>query len=173
MTRLNYTKLLELQRKLDLNILKTHKVSNQEIAHKKNVALIVEFSEFTNELQDFKYWKKNKNINIDDIYEELSDVLHFIFSYYASNEEGCSNIETIDQMEPYDYSDNISIAFLRFNEVASKIVLPNGNINYNSLDESYRILLSIIDYFKLEYKKIEENYIRKNEINFERIKNNY
>ena len=77
---MNYTKLLNLQKSLDDTIHKAHEVSIEDIWKERTVALIVEFSEFANELSVFKYWKKNKEIDKSKMYEEYSDVLHFIFS---------------------------------------------------------------------------------------------
>lgn len=64
----------------------------EEIVHKKanttrektlsdrQVALLTELGELANEMQNFKYWKHNKNVDLSKVKEEYADVLHFVLS---------------------------------------------------------------------------------------------
>lgn len=164
---MNYKKLMDLQYNLDKSMDEAHSLLKRNILKEKTIALIVEFSEFANELGSFKYWKKNKKINVENLYLEYADVLHFLFSFFVSNDIDPNDIETAD----YE-AENIMQAFLDFNRVASNIY-NNESINKESLRNSYSILLSIAKVYDLDDFKIEEYYIMKNKINYDRIANNY
>jgi dimeric dUTPase (all-alpha-NTP-PPase superfamily) len=76
---------LNLQDKLDIEIMlnctaRGVKITDNEILNSKLVALFTEAGEFANEVQSFKYWKKNKNIDDDKVLEELADIYFFLFS---------------------------------------------------------------------------------------------
>lgn len=163
---MDHNKLLKMQKELDSEIQKAHNLFERNIILEKNLALLVEFSEFTNELAAFKYWKKNKNVDSELIYEEFADVLHFIYSFYIMK-----NVTEINNIVVNDINDGIR-ASLQFHKMASEIVNEDA-IDINKLNDSFSILLSIAKFYNLDDKKIEDSYIKKNKINFDRIKNNY
>ena len=78
-------KFLNMQDKLDIEIMlncaaRGEKFTENEILNSKLVALFTEVAEFSNELQSFKYWKKNKIADDEKIIEELADIYFFLFS---------------------------------------------------------------------------------------------
>jgi dimeric dUTPase (all-alpha-NTP-PPase superfamily) len=75
-------RLFELQKSLDDDIVE--KRSLQDITpevwiQKETLAMISELSELLDEV-NFKWWKNPKEINLDNIKEELIDVFHFFMS---------------------------------------------------------------------------------------------
>lgn len=48
------------QKNLDANVLKTHKLHDEDLYTKKKIALLVELGELANELRFFKYWSKDQ-----------------------------------------------------------------------------------------------------------------
>lgn len=166
---MDHSKLLKYQEKLDNLIHHSHSSRMEEYYAKKTIALIVEFSELLNELSDFKYWKKNKKIDMNKVYEEFADVLHFLYSIYLknfSNENNEINIHILN-------IESTSRLSLRFYEIASKISPLDGFIKFDDWKECLKILLSIGRHFEMTDSKIEEAYIRKHEINLKRIEDNY
>ena len=69
----------ELQRILDERIRENNGIDKEKsLELKKYIALKKEFIEFVNEIESFKFWKKNKGK--ENIVEEACDTLHFILS---------------------------------------------------------------------------------------------
>ena len=173
---MDHKKLLEMQRELDNEIRKNHNIEEMDkndILRKKTLALLVEFSEFTNSLSDFKYWKKNKNIDVDHVYEEFADILHFIYSFYLLTPEEFNNSQIVIE----DCGDPIA-ASLEWFKISETIINWNNDsksevINIDNLNKSFGLLLSIANKYEMNIDRIEESYIKKNKVNFQRLLNNY
>ncbi|WP_208665003.1 dUTPase, partial [Mycoplasma nasistruthionis] len=68
----------ELDNKIELKAKKLNpKLNSNDLQVQKSLALIIEAGEFINEVQSFKYWKLNKNIQKNKVTEEFADLLHF------------------------------------------------------------------------------------------------
>ena len=74
---MNLNSLFEKQKELDEYIYEKNNVIAKEVFERKIVALLVELGELANELQFFKYWKENINIDGQRAIEEYIDVIHF------------------------------------------------------------------------------------------------
>src|SRR5690554_847493 len=74
---MNLNSLFEKQKELDKYIYEKNNVTAKEVFERKIVALLVELGELANELQFFKYWKENINIDGKRAIEEYIDVIHF------------------------------------------------------------------------------------------------
>ena len=68
------------QIRLDKAVKEAHKM-NQDYSNQMIIALYTEVGEFANEIQSFKYWKKSKNIDQNNLLEEFADGLHFLISF--------------------------------------------------------------------------------------------
>lgn len=152
----------DLQQKLDDAIEVAHGVKPKEVSNKKVLAALVEISEFANELSTFKYWKKNKNINHENTLLEYADGLHFFISFYVQ-------LEIRKEIKPFIEGD-INEMFIKLFKYTADLY---NNINEELLDKAFSIYLGIAELTKLDWEEVEEFYIKKNKINFERIKNNY
>lgn len=78
---INWNEILKMQKKLDKVIYKNAGIEEYPFLETK-LALFVEIGELENEIQDFKYWKKNKVIDKDKVLEEWADCMHFAASLY-------------------------------------------------------------------------------------------
>ena len=74
---MNLNSLFKKQKELDEYIYEKNNVTAKEVFERKIVALLVELGELANELQFFKYWKENINIDGQRAIEEYIDVIHF------------------------------------------------------------------------------------------------
>lgn len=81
-----WNKVLEMQKKLDEVIYRNAGITRFPIKETK-IALLVEIGELANEVQDFKYWKKHKNVDKEKVLEEWADCMHFAASIYNFLEE--------------------------------------------------------------------------------------
>ncbi|NQZ66166.1 MAG: dUTP diphosphatase [Mycoplasmatales bacterium] len=156
------TKIFKLQEKLDNAMAKVHNISQEEVSNKKILALLVEIGEFANELSSFKYWKKNKNTNKENILFEYADCMHFFASFYVQ-------LKINKDVKPVIGNDLNDM----FIELFQNTAILKNNINENNLDKAFAIYLGIGEKIGLSNQEIEEYYIKKNQINYERIKNNY
>ncbi|MGL4343094.1 MAG: dUTP diphosphatase [Metamycoplasmataceae bacterium] len=152
------------QKELDLAIKKTHCPNNDDLKTKMKIGLFVEIGEFANEIQAFKYWKKNKIIDNNLIIEEFSDGLHFLLSFALNYDFNSTKIS------PKIISDDINQQFLA---TFSKLNVYYEREQFNILWEVLELYLGIIKLLKFSDQEIIDGYLRKNQKNFERIKNNY
>ncbi|TQC51404.1 hypothetical protein E1I18_02695 [Mycoplasmopsis mucosicanis] len=140
-----------------------HHVVPDEWKAKWLLALLVEFGEFANEVQCFKYWKKHKTINHDAVLEEFADVLHFLGSYaYKLNVDPVIEAKIVSKF-PTDQ-------ILEIYKVASQ---ANTNITKEVLSELLSLSLGTAKMLGYKDEDILKWYEYKNAKNFERIKNHY
>lgn len=87
-----------LQRKLDIRVKNENDIPmDANLSIEKFLALKTELFELANEIESFKYWKKNKNKT--NQLEEACDVLHFILSIAIDN-----RVELVEEKQPGDYN---------------------------------------------------------------------
>ena len=90
-TKKQIKEMMKLQKALDIRVRENNEIElDKDLTLEKFLALKTELYEFINELESFKYWKKNKGK--DHILEEACDTLHFILSL-AIDKEVDMNIE--------------------------------------------------------------------------------
>ncbi|MCK5806958.1 MAG: dUTP diphosphatase [Mycoplasmataceae bacterium] len=157
-------KIYSMQIKLDEAMRVAHNIDTDAIKEKKVIAVIVEISEFANEVASFKYWKKNKNINHEKVTEEYVDVIHFVTSLYIYiNKRPSVTVESCSKGD-------VNVLFAELFKSATKLL---DVINFDNLEVVTGLLYSIGLSLDFDWDEIERSYIRKNEINYTRIKNNY
>ncbi|RMA79132.1 dimeric dUTPase (all-alpha-NTP-PPase superfamily) [Metamycoplasma subdolum] len=162
--KIKLEKIFELQRELDESLNdKVKSIGDENIDVKRIIALLVELGEFANEVKLFKYWKKQKALSYDKVYEECADVLHFISSIATKN-----NVK--NEIEILIFNNDFS---LQLAEVYKLFVQLLDNKNEDSILKAFGAFLGLTKIVNLDLKKIEDAYIRKNKINHDRIKNNY
>ena len=160
---MNFKKIFKMQESLDKNIHQVHDVSFENTIDKKILALLVEIGEFANEIKPFKYWKKDKSIKKQKVLEEFVDGIHFFTSL--------ANYFKIDpNINPVIANQDQSKQLLYIYEAVSKL---NDNISKNNIITAFELYMGIAKIIGLTNEEIQENYISKNKINYERIANNY
>ncbi|TPE58045.1 hypothetical protein FJO69_00335 [[Mycoplasma] falconis] len=127
------------------------------------IALLVELGEFANEVQDFKYWKKNKVLKRADILEEFADGIHFLTSIAYKNKVK-SNIKVIKKY------DNFSLQLAYTYRLFTKLLKSHSKIKIRKAYGAYLGLGLIVN---INYEDILKAYQAKNQKNYDRIKNNY
>lgn len=161
---MNLKKIFEMQKKLDKKIHVTHEIKDSgNVKSKRLIALFVELAELANEVQFFKYWKKEKNIKRNLVLEEYADGIHFLSSFALD-----LNLEEI--IEPTIVSENLNLQFLK---TISLIIKLNDFFTKESIKEVFSHYLGIAKILNISDEEILEEYTKKNLINFQRILDKY
>ncbi|QDY87351.1 dUTP diphosphatase [Mycoplasma anserisalpingitidis] len=159
-----FNKQLELDKKLTLKAFELNpNFSKVDLEKRKLIALHVELGEFANEIETFKYWKKTRNLNIDFIYEEFADLIHFLVSF--GNDY---NLPT--SINPRVISDDINEQLIAtFNAISD----ATKQLNKEKIFIIFELVLGLAKLYGLEEDEIVKWYEIKNEKNHQRIKSNY
>jgi len=179
---INY--LQEEQKKLDAFIHQENGLEMKDTFFLRKIALLVEIGETANELKSFKYWKKNKSINLEKVQEELVDCLHFFLSL-----ANCSQINFSEYFSPkieknlnksrllltiFRISANLSwikeLKEEKIREAWEEKKRKNEKFNYYRWLSVFEKLCQQIDF---DEKKLLEVYSRKNGENRQRQLENY
>ena len=87
-----------LQNNLDIRVKNENNIPmDANLSIEKFLALKTELFELANEIESFKYWKKNKNKT--NQLEEACDVLHFVMSIAIDND-----VELVEEKQPENYN---------------------------------------------------------------------
>jgi dimeric dUTPase (all-alpha-NTP-PPase superfamily) len=141
----------------------------------RKIALLVEIGEVANELKSFKYWKKDKKIDLEKIQEELIDCLHFFLSL-----ANCSQISFDKYFSPkIEKGLNVNKLLLTVFKITVRLNWPKEGKARESEKIYYHYYrwLSIFErlcqQIDFNEKKLLEVYNRKNKINHQRQLENY
>lgn len=159
-------KLFQMQRALDRHIEEKHQLENEDLFTRKVLALLVELGELANETRCFKFWSIKPASPKEVILEEFVDGIHFILS--LGIECGFSELDLeITKQQP-----ELSAAeqFLKVYEQIGTFRNSKSVEEYMKLFADYLQLASLLG---ITDKEMEEAYIAKNKVNFERQENNY
>lgn len=154
--------LLEMQRTLDNAILVKKGVIEYPL-EKMKIALFVELGELMNEFSTkFKYWKSSAVDNREKGLIEYVDCLHFVLSLCTQQKDFTTNGLEFDNCKLYG-KDSLA-RFLIF------IGLQVEHGNYKT---------ALYDLFKIgndlgfSWQEIYDAYMKKNKINYERLRSGY
>lgn len=154
----------EMQRVLDERILNNLGIEPKDIALEKHLALKTELFELINEIESFKWWKKNKGK--EHILEEGCDVLHFLLSLANDNEIEFVDVDTNTDMIDMEMNELLGI----MDSLTLDMFIEKDYTGLNFLLK----LLSIVLYKKgYNANDLYNAYISKNKVNHERQDNNY
>ncbi|WGI36411.1 dUTP diphosphatase [Mesomycoplasma lagogenitalium] len=163
---MNLKKIFDCQKEIDLKFGTLRSEANNgedNLANKITLAIIVEIAEFANEIQTFKYWKLNKNINKEKIMEEWADIIHFLSS--------CANkLELESEINPFVASDNVNFQFKHAFKAAVEF---QENFNKENLRKLYSLILGFLNILNVKEQELIDAYFKKVEINLKRIENKY
>ncbi|EFF41512.1 dUTP diphosphatase [Mycoplasmopsis alligatoris] len=165
---MNLTQILEKQKLLDdamyVKIIEMHpNLTLQEHRKQKMLALIVECSEFANEIQSFKYWKKNKNVSEEKAKEEFADIMHFIGSF-ANDFKSPRIIEEL--IVSQDFNIQLTQTYIAIAEAMKEL-------NQEIVTKIFALCLGMAKLANFTEQDIELWYNKKNLTNYQRILNNY
>ncbi|PLR98094.1 dUTP diphosphatase [Bacillus sp. T33-2] len=158
---MNLEKLLSMQKELDNHIETKHGLLAEDLFEKKVLALLVELGELANETRCFKFWSVKPPSDSAVILEEFVDGVHFILSLGI---EAGFDIRDLPIEEPLESLD-INAQFLQVYEAAVRFRGSRSLEDYRNLFSGYIQLASVLGFSS---GQIEEAYIKKNVVNYER-----
>ena len=163
--------MLDMQQELDVYIRENNDIPHeQNLNEEKYIALKTELFEMVNEIESFKYWKKNRGK--DNVLEEACDMLHFILSLAIDNDADLSpntdDIKDLEDMDLDQYELNELITYVD-DIIVGCYFMPN----WNGLSMVLTFLSVIISKCGFSVDDLFKAYIEKNKVNMERQANNY
>lgn len=163
--KLPWSEIFSLQKELDNKILENKNLAAKTITDQKFLALLVELGEFSNELRCFKYWSNNKNYKSRTLLlEEYIDCLHFIVSIAIGFSIDIEKYQFVPQMQT-DLNILILETFATITNFWKKLI--------NDFECILNNFLTIAKVIGFNFTEIYEMYLYKNNINHQRIINNY
>jgi dimeric dUTPase (all-alpha-NTP-PPase superfamily) len=159
------TKLYQMQRGLDSHIESNHQLENDHLIEKKILALLVEIGELANETRCFKFWSLKPPAPREIILEEFVDGIHFILSLglECGFEQNEFNLEIIS-------SNDLTEQFLTVFSAVNHFKQAQSMENYQKMFGAYLNLAKLLGFSHID---IEQAYISKNEVNYERQQKGY
>ncbi|MBO8434360.1 MAG: dUTP diphosphatase [Tyzzerella sp.] len=154
----------EMQRELDERILSGLGIEPKDIALEKHLALKTELFELINEIESFKWWKKNKGK--EHILEEGCDVLHFLLSLANDNEIEFIDVDTNTDMIDMEMNELLGI----MDSLTLDMFIEK---DYTGLNFLLKLLSIVLHKKGYNANDLYNAYISKNKVNHERQDNNY
>ena len=159
---MDFKKLYKIQSGLDAYIGSSKNIKMEDYKKERIIALQVEFNELLNELPFlFKYWT-NKKMNREKALEEYVDGFHFILS--KGNDYGIEDYEYTKPTNP-NMQDKRNLA-IEINNMISRL----HKDSYKELFDHYLLFGEKLGFTQEE---IENAYMDKNKINYERQEQGY
>ncbi|VEU76111.1 Uncharacterized protein conserved in bacteria [Mycoplasmopsis columboralis] len=138
-------------------------LSDEQIIINGTIALVVEAAEFANEIQTFKYWKANKNIDNNKVLEEFADLIHFLVSF--------SNRYNVHyEIEPRITSGNLNVQLQNLFISLTDIM---KNPSKDTITRAFEIAIGTFEMLGFSYHELYSWYVTKNQTNYKRLQNNY
>lgn len=161
---MNLEEIFEAQKKLDKAFLEN--ITNKDKRYfgtKIVIALLVELGEFANEVKAFKYWKKDKTIDKLKMLEEFADGIHFITSIAYP-----LGIKPI--LQPFIKNNNFNLQLAHTYKLFTNLLKSK---TVKNVLEAYEAYLGLGLLVGINEEDIINSYRKKNETNYNRIKNKY
>lgn len=163
---MNTKKLFLMQKALDQHIEMQHGLVGADLFDRKVLALTVEIGELANETRCFKFWSVKPASELQVILEEFVDGIHFILSLGIE-----CGFDSIDQISAgTSGSEDVSQHFLNVYDSINSFRNSRQQDDYVNMFASYMQLAALLG---LSDSQIEEAYIEKNEVNYERQRKGY
>ncbi|MEH7885930.1 dUTP diphosphatase [Bacillus sp. JJ1609] len=163
---MNTEKLFKMQKKLDSHIESQHGLEEEDLFDRKVLALLVEIGELANETRCFKFWSVKPSSEKEVILEEFVDGVHFILS--LGIECGFNDIGSVFPAESDEA--NVSSQFIEVYERVQEFRKSHSREDFMHLFEGY---LKLAELLGLTEDQIEQAYIQKNEVNYDRQRKGY
>lgn len=170
--------LLEQQDKLDATILENKQLEKKDTRKKREVAFLMEFSEFVNDTQYFKYWKEH-NEPKETMAEEFVDALHFALSLMNDSlvKDYENTVELYDRyinmksikVLPKEDEDLTALVFRMYHSLTSEFRTDTFVTNFKTL----YLLLKIGEKVGMTEEIILDAYEKKNKVNYQRQEEGY
>ena len=159
-------KLFKMQKDLDHHIEEKHNLKNEDLFNRKVLALFVEIGELANETRSFKFWSVKPSSPKEVILEEFVDGIHFILSLGLE----CGFNKTLNEISKGETSSDVTNQFLAIYNALSIFQKSKSIEDYISLFKGYLQLANLLG---ITNEEMEKAYFKKNEVNYQRQRNNY
>jgi dimeric dUTPase (all-alpha-NTP-PPase superfamily) len=159
-------KLFIMQKELDRHIEMQHELGGEDLFDRKVLALLVEIGELANETRCFKFWSVKPSSEKEIILEEFVDGVHFILS--LGIECGYDHIVSLHPAKGNE--GDVNSQFLAVYDATQKFRNSSSEDAFIHLFESY---LRLGELLGLRESEIEQAYIEKNEVNYDRQRKGY
>lgn len=134
------------------------------------LALLVELGELANELNEWKYWKQSRKVDMNNVKGELADCLHFALSnlYIKNNKD-------LDVLRNLIDSLCGAITHINFSSISITELLEYcfSAVNYEKYQNVLKWLFIIGEKLGMNFEDIVNCYYEKYKINLERQSKNY
>mgnify|MGYP001381099860 FL=1 len=160
---MNLNSLFEKQKQLDEYIYDKNNVTAKEVFERKIVALLVELGELANELQFFKYWKENINIDRQRAIEEYIDVIHFAIGLAV-------DLGIDEHKYTVTKPKDLSKLFIGITNLATVLSMSKEKEHAKLLIDN---VITLGYQLGLTEEIVLSKYDKKNKINYERQNSNY
>jgi dimeric dUTPase (all-alpha-NTP-PPase superfamily) len=162
---MNVEKLYSMQASLDTHIEEKHGLNEEDLFDRKILALLVELGELANETRCFKFWSLKPASDKAVILEEFVDGIHFILSLGLE-----SGFRYQDNNTDGNRESSVTEQFLRIYGSIHEFQANRNSQVYTKLFQDYLNLAVMLGFTE---KDIEQAYIDKNEVNYERQQKGY
>lgn len=161
---MNWEHLFSMQKKLDDYIKENHDIEDRNLFEEKYLAFLVELGELANETRCFKFWSKKDRSDKEIILGEFVDGVHFLLSLGLEKDYRYKGnlLEVKNQTETE-----------QFNTVFMQAVQFKQNTTLENYEKLFAAFLKLGTMFGFEENDIQEAYMKKNEINYERQDQGY
>lgn len=162
---LNIEKLRTMQAGLDQHIETKHGLESENVVDRKILALLVELGELANETRCFKFWSLKGPSDQETILTEYVDGIHFILSL--------ANEYDFQLSVPKEFSitkHDLTEQFLQLYQVISQFKNKRVNDLFQTVFAEYLNLGKMLGF---SAEDVEQAYVSKNEVNYERQKQGY
>lgn len=162
---MNIEKLMTMQAGLDQHIETKHGLEAENLVERKILALLVELGELANETRCFKFWSVKGPSEREIILAEYVDGIHFILS--LANDHGYKL--SIPEEIPVEQRD-ITQQFIVLYQGIGKF---RDELMFETFQNMFYEYLQLGKMLGFSGEDIEQAYVTKNEVNYERQKQGY
>ncbi|TMW71665.1 dUTP diphosphatase [Alteribacter natronophilus] len=166
---MTFTRLFEMQKALDRHIEQSKGLADEDLLDRKFLAFHVELGELANETRCFKFWSSKPPSPQEVILEEYVDGVHFLMSIGIELGFDDDTGRTYRQAE----SESGEALADRFNSVIQAVESVRQTRTreaYTRFFDSYTALGSALGF---SGEEVENAYLKKNEVNYERQRKGY
>ncbi|MDE3839856.1 dUTPase [Bacillus methanolicus] len=162
---MDFHKLFEMQKALDRHIESKHQLLDENLFDRKVLALLVELGELANETRCFKFWSVKPSSPHKIVLEEFVDGIHFILSLGID----CGFEQEIE-LPQSKTTTSLNEQFLRVYQLIVNFKQFRTIHHYQLMFRGYLELANLLGFTPAQ---IEQAYIEKNEVNYERQRQGY
>ncbi|KWW20128.1 dUTPase [Peribacillus simplex] len=162
---MNIGRLLDMQAGLDEHIQAKHDLGAENLIERKVLALLVELGELANETRCFKFWSLKGPAEKETILAEYVDGIHFILS--LGIELGFVPEIGLDTKK---HEADLTAQFIAIYGHISEFRTKLTESSYQKVFAEY---LSLGEMLGFSAADVEQAYVSKNEVNYERQKQGY